>query len=55
MKTATFNEDSRVKIPAIIHLSRLGYKYLSKDTLIDSETNIFIEVFKKYCDKKHTI
>ena len=24
-----FNEDTRVKIPAILHLCRLGYKYLS--------------------------
>ncbi len=24
-----FNEDSRVKIPAILHLTRLGYSYLS--------------------------
>jgi hypothetical protein len=24
-----FNENSRVKIPAIIHLTRLGYSYMS--------------------------
>lgn len=24
-----FNEDTRVKIPAILTLTRLGYKYLS--------------------------
>jgi hypothetical protein len=24
-----FNEDSRVKIPCILHLVRLGYQYLS--------------------------
>ncbi|MBT3206682.1 MAG: hypothetical protein HOM14_15935 [Gammaproteobacteria bacterium] len=24
-----FNEDSRVKIPTILHLMRLGYEYLS--------------------------
>ena len=23
-----FNEDSRVKIPALLHLARLGYSYL---------------------------
>ena len=28
-KTMKFNEDSRVKIPAILHLTRLGYTYLS--------------------------
>lgn len=41
-----FNEDSRVKIPAILHLVRLGYQYLSiKDAEIDGETNIFTDVF----------
>ena len=48
MKTAIFNEDSRVKIPAIIHLSRLGYKYVSKNAKIDKDTNIFIDIFKKF-------
>ncbi len=32
-----FNEDSRVKIPTILHLIRLGYEYLS---LKDTEWNI---------------
>lgn len=41
-----FNEDSRVKIPSILHLIRLGYKYLSlKDTSWDEETNIFKDIF----------
>ena len=41
-----FNEDSRVKIPAILHLIRLGYKYLSlKDATWDKETNIFSSLF----------
>lgn len=41
-----FNEDSRVKIPAILHLVRLGYTYLSlKDSRWDTDTNIFPEVF----------
>lgn len=44
----TFNEDSRVKIPSILHLCRLGYKYLSlKDAVWDPETNIFTEIFKE--------
>ncbi|HHL33750.1 MAG TPA: type I restriction endonuclease subunit R, partial [Desulfobulbaceae bacterium] len=43
-----FNEDSRVKIPCILHLVRLGYRYLSlKEALWDKETNIFPELFKK--------
>lgn len=41
-----FNEDSRVKIPAILHLMRLGYSYISlKDAQWDSDTNIFPDVF----------
>jgi type I restriction enzyme R subunit len=43
-----FNEDTRVKIPAILHLCRLGYKYLSlKGAKIDQETNIFTDIFKE--------
>jgi type I restriction enzyme, R subunit len=41
-----FNEDSRVKIPAILHLTRLGYSYLSlKGAKWDESTNIFPELF----------
>ena len=43
-----FNEDTRVKIPAILHCMRLGYEYISLKTqgfAIDGSTNIFFEVF----------
>ncbi len=43
-----FNEDSRVKIPTILHLIRLGYEYLSlKDPKVtwDESTNIFTNIF----------
>lgn len=41
-----FNEDSRVKIPTILHLTRLGYTYLSlKNAKWDPNTNIFTEIF----------
>jgi type I restriction enzyme R subunit len=41
-----FNEDSRVKIPTLLHLIQLGYKYLSlKGQLWDAETNIFPDIF----------
>jgi type I restriction enzyme R subunit len=41
-----FNEDSRVKIPTILHLVRLGYQYLSlKNITWDIETNIFKNIF----------
>ena len=45
-----FNEDSRVKIPTILHLIRLGYEYLSlKDpkTTWDDSTNIFTDIFQQ--------
>jgi len=43
----TFNENSRVKIPTILHLVRLGFDYLSlKGQAIDETTNIFTDVFK---------
>ncbi|EPL0741253.1 type I restriction endonuclease subunit R [Proteus mirabilis] len=50
--TKKFNEDSRVKIPAILHLMRLGYKYLSlKEQSWDLDTNIFPDIFKTAISK----
>ena len=47
-----FNENSRVKIPAILHLCRLGYEYLSlKGAKWDLNTNIFVDVFKESVKK----
>ncbi|WP_242691678.1 type I restriction endonuclease subunit R [Desertivirga arenae] len=41
-----FNEDSRVKIPALLHLVRLGYTYISrKQQIRNADTNIFPEIF----------
>lgn len=43
-----FNEDSRVKIPTILHLMKLGYEYLSlKDATWDEDTNIFTDIFNE--------
>lgn len=43
-----FNEDARVKIPAILHLMRLGYNFISlKDSQWDTETNIFRDIFNE--------
>lgn len=44
-----FTEDTRVKIPALVHLSRLGYSYLKKNKMIniDPQTNIFLNQFKE--------
>lgn len=43
-----FSENTRVKIPAIVHATRLGYDYISlkdKNLVIDKNTNIFKNVF----------
>ena len=41
-----FNEDSRVKIPTILHLVKLGYEYISlKTSKWDTSTNIFTDIF----------
>jgi type I restriction enzyme R subunit len=46
------NEDSRVKIPAILHLVRLGYEYLSlKGQTWDKSTNIFRNIFDQSIQK----
>jgi type I restriction enzyme R subunit len=42
----SFNENTRVKIPAILHLCRLGYEYVSlSKAKYDEETNIFTDIF----------
>ncbi len=42
----TFNEDSRVKIPAILHLMRLGYEYIPfKEQQRIEQNNIFSSIF----------
>jgi type I restriction enzyme R subunit len=43
-----FNENTRVKIPAILHLGRLGYNYLSlSKAKWDAQTNIFTDQFSE--------
>ena len=41
-------EDERVKIPALVHLTRLDYDYVSlkKGIAYDGDTNIFVDVFR---------
>lgn len=47
-----FNEATRVQMPALVHLTRLGYTYFGKMTeemagvIYDPDTNILREVFK---------
>jgi type I restriction enzyme R subunit len=43
-----FNENTRVKIPAILHLTQLGYEYVSlKNAKWDSDTNIFTDILRE--------
>lgn len=51
--SATFTEATRVQIPAMVHLSRLGYSYFGKisegdaGTIYDPDTNILLEEFRE--------
>ena len=51
-----FNEATRVQMPALVHLTRIGYTYFGKiseesaDSIYDSKSNILIDVFKeRFC------
>ncbi|MHA0305675.1 DEAD/DEAH box helicase family protein [Mesomycoplasma ovipneumoniae] len=50
---AEFNEKTRVQIPALVHLLRLGYVYLGRNSdskksfEYDATTNIAVEIFKE--------
>jgi type I restriction enzyme R subunit len=52
-KKSLFNEATRVQMPALVHLTRLGYTYFGKileemaGTVYDPDTNILIDVFKE--------
>lgn len=49
---SNWNEATRVQMPALVHLTRIGYEYFGKitedmaGTVYDSDTNILIDVFK---------
>lgn len=48
------NEDTRVKIPALVHLTRIGYQYISikeNAKYIHENTNIFRNIFQKSINK----
>lgn len=54
MDRKKFSEDSRVKIPALLHFKRIGYKYQTKRVApneIDKRNNIFVSIFKKSIEK----
>ena len=48
-----FNEATRVQMPAMVHLTRLGYKYYGKlseadaNSKYDPDTNILLDVFRR--------
>jgi type I restriction enzyme R subunit len=43
-----FNENTRIKIPAILHLTRLGYDYVSlKNAVYDRDKNVFTDIFSE--------
>ncbi len=41
----SFNENTRVQVPAALHLCKLGYTYLDNIQAYDAKTNILIDVF----------
>lgn len=51
-KRSRFNEATRVQMPGLVHLTRLGYDYFGKiseesaGTVYDPDTNILIDVFE---------
>ncbi|MBD5411882.1 MAG: type I restriction endonuclease subunit R [Treponema sp.] len=52
-----YNEATRVQMPALVHLERLGYNYFGKITedyggdVYDLDTNILIDIFKQQFEK----
>ena len=55
--SGNFNELTRVQMPALVHLTRLGYEYYGKITenfagiKYDPDTNILLDVFEKQFKK----
>lgn len=56
-QTTKFNEATRVQMPALVHLTRLGYKYYGKinedmaGTAYDPDTNILLPIFREQFKK----
>lgn len=51
MKANNFNENTRVQVPAALHLCRLGYTYLDEIPEYDQRTNIITPIFKESIKK----
>ena len=43
-----FNEDTRVKIPALLTLSRLGFEYLPLNSLVSNNKNLSLQEPQSY-------
>lgn len=43
--SSDFNENTRVQVPAALHLCKLGYTYLDKIEKFDHSTNILTDIF----------
>ena len=52
-----FSEATRVQMPAMVHLTRIGYTYFGKlseekiGTVYDGDTNILLPIFKEQFKK----
>ena len=46
MGNSNFNENTRVQVPAALHLCKLGYTYLDNINAYDTKTNILTDVFQ---------
>ena len=52
-----FSEATRVQMPAMVHLTRIGYSYFGKlnedmnGTIYDGDTNILLQVFEEQFKK----
>lgn len=57
MENSLFNEATRVQMPAMVHLTRLGYTYFGKiseevsGSVYDRDTNILLQVFRSQFEK----
>lgn len=45
MANLCFNENTRVQVPAALHLCKLGYTYLDDIYAYDTNTNILVDIF----------
>lgn len=43
---SNFNENTRVQVPAALHLCRIGYDYIYDIQAVDNQTNILLDVFE---------